>query len=138
MDKLLWIHILRRLIATREIILPPYLKSIELLDSHQIEAITIRAASLSHAWDIGELAPRCFVRMDQPRSVTWLRLVSARWLFVSSCDTEISSLACYEVGGILSRTAKPVAECFLSGPVQTAEIEVQDEGIIIALALRTR
>lgn len=76
--------------------------------------------------------------MGQPRSVTWLRLVSARWLFVSSYDAEISSLACYEVGGIFSRTTKPVAECFLSGPVQTAEIEMQDEGIVIALALRTK
>jgi hypothetical protein len=82
-DKLLWICILRHLVVDRDV---PYNKSIELLDARQIKAIAIRTARLSHAWDIEELVSRSLIRMDLSRSVTrtWLRLVSARWLFVAS------------------------------------------------------
>jgi len=74
----LWIYILRHLVIEQDALVPPYSKSIELLDARQIKAIAIRAAacSTSRAWDSGELAPRSFVRMDLPRSVTWFGLLS--------------------------------------------------------------
>jgi hypothetical protein len=129
---------LRHLVIESDVPLPPYSKPIESLDAYQIEAITIRVARLSRAWDSGELAPQCIVRMDLPRSVTWLRLLSARWLLVASSDADTSSFACYDFGGMHSRPAKPVAECFLSGIVQTGEIEMQDDGLIIALGVKAR
>jgi hypothetical protein len=135
---LLWIYILRHLTVDQGVPLPPYCKSIVLLDAAQIEAIAVRAARLDHAWESGRLAPQSFTRMDLPRSVTWLRLVSARWLFVASSDANRSSFVCYEIRGALSDNMKPVAECFLPGPVHTADIEMQDEGVVIALAVESR
>jgi hypothetical protein len=133
-DKLLWIYILRHLVVNQGVPLPPYCKSIELLDATQIEAIAVRVACLGRAWHSRRLVPRTFSRMDLPRSVSWLRLV-ARWLFVASSDTSGSSFACYDIGSVLSNNTEPVAECFLSGPVHTADIEIQDEGVVIALAV---
>jgi len=39
------------------------------------------------------------------------------------------------MGSVLSNNMEPVAECFLSGPVHTTDIEIQDEGVVIALAV---
>ena len=77
-DKLLWIYILRHLVVDHDVPLPPYCKSIELLDASQIEAIAVRAARLMYAWDSGKLILQSFSRMDISQSVTLLRLVCAR------------------------------------------------------------
>ena len=129
---------MRHLLVDRDVPLPPHCKSIESLDASQIEAIAVRAARLTRAWDSGSLVPKRFARVDLPRSVTWLRLVCARWLFVASSDTICSSFACYEIAGALSDNRRPVAECFLSGPVHTAEIEVQNGVLVIALAIKAQ
>ena len=50
----------------------------------------------------------------------------------------MSNFACYEFGGTLSLTTKLVAESSLLGPVQTAEVEIQDNGVVIALAVGAR
>ena len=52
-------------------------------------------------------------------------------------DADMSNFACYEFGGTLSLT-ELVAESFLLGPVQTAEVEIQDDGVVIALAVGAR
>jgi hypothetical protein len=126
---------LRHLLVDRDVPLPPHCKSIESLDASQIEAIAVRAARLTRAWDSGSLVPKRFARVDLPRSVTWLRLVCARWLFVASSDTICSSFACYEIAGALSDNRNPVAECFFAGPVGTADIEIQHGRLVISLAI---
>ena len=132
---MLWIYILRHLVVDHDVPLPPYCKSIELLDASQIEAIAVRAARLMYAWDSGKLILQSFSRMDISQSVTLLRLVCARWLFVTSSDTICSSFACYEIAGALSDNRNPVAECFFAGPVGTADIEIQHGRLVISLAI---
>ena len=61
----------------------------------------------------------------------------ARWLFVASSDAFVSSLICWDTNAVFKGNSKPNAECF-SGPIKTGEIEVQTDGLVIALAVELR
>jgi hypothetical protein len=137
-DKVLWIHLLKHLVDEINIPLPPYGKALEFLEHTHIEAITLRAAHLAVSWNNEILKPQSVVRLDMGRSVTWLRLVCARSLFVASSDTVSSSLACWDIATTLKGDKKPIAECFFSGPVRTAAFEVQEEAPVIAVAVDSR
>jgi hypothetical protein len=134
-DKIIWIHLLHHLLVEMNVPLPLYVKPLELLDHLEIEAITLRAAHLAVSWNCEVLKPRLVVRLDMGRSVTWLKLVCARWLFVASSDTVSSCLACWDIAAAFKGDKKPVAECFFPGPVRTAALEVQEGAAVIAVAL---
>ncbi|KAF7302427.1 F-box domain-containing protein [Mycena chlorophos] len=70
-----------------------------------------------------------------PQSVTWLRLVGGRWLFVASSDDKVSKLACWDVAFVLEGNARPVAEGYLPGRVKTGAVEAFDSEIVLALGL---
>jgi hypothetical protein len=137
-DKLVWIYLLRNIFIEKSIPLPPYTKPIAALAAEQVEALTRRAASLAHRWNLGMVRPQAIVRLDIPRTVTWLRLASGRWLFVASFDTRASCLSCWDVGMIFRGRTTPVAEYFFSGPVRSAQLEVQTDSIVIALSVESR
>lgn len=83
--------------------------------------------------------PQTIIRLDLPRTVTWLRLVSSRWLIVASYDTQASVLSCWNIEMALRGEKTPVAECFLPGPVRSAELELQaDGGIVLAISVESR
>jgi hypothetical protein len=121
-----------------DIPISPYVKPLEFLEHPEIEAITLRAAHLALSWNCEVLKPQSAVRLDMGRSVTWLRLVCARSLFVASSDTVSSSLACWDIATAFKGEKKPVAECFFPGPVRTAALEVQADAVVIAVALDSR
>jgi hypothetical protein len=134
-DKVLWIHLLKHLLDEIDTPLPPYGKVLEFLEHAHIEAITLRAAHLAVSWNNETLKPRSVVRLDMGRSVTWLRLVCARSLFVGSSETVSSSLACWDLATALKGDKKPIAECFFSVPVRSATFEVQEGAAVIAVAV---
>ena len=137
-DKVLWIYLLRRLVREKTIPLPPYVKAVNALSGDQLEALTRRVALLAHKWNLGLVKPQAIVRLDLPRSVTWLRLVTGRWLFVASYDARASSFACWDIAAAFQGAKEPVAECFFSGPVHSAVFEIQHEGIVMALSVESR
>jgi hypothetical protein len=130
--KLLWIYILRTLVIEGVITLPPYRKSIESLTSGEIEALARRTAQLKCCRNSGELVPKSVTPLNLPQSVTWLRLVNGRWLLVTSSDLYFSKLTCWDTS-LLRESSEPIAECSLSGPVKSGKVEVQADGVVIAL-----
>ncbi|KAJ6488128.1 hypothetical protein C8R47DRAFT_1320522 [Mycena vitilis] len=131
--KILWIKILARRVHGD--LLPPYLKSRDLLGSIELEALVRRALRLAHKWETGNLEPANNWRLYLPRSITWLRLVNGTWLFVASSDTDSSKISCWELSMLFQGYAEPLAEAYLPGPVKTAKLEVQASGIVLALGL---
>ena len=137
-DKLLWIRLLRAVATDENAPLPLHRKSIDSLDASQIEALTLRALHLAHDWARGIVQPRSIVHLDLPRCITWVRVVSARWLLVASLDAYVSSLICWDINAVFKGNYKPTAECFFVGPIKTREIEMQPDGLVVALAVESR
>jgi hypothetical protein len=137
-DKMLWIYLLKHLVDEMDVPLLPYGKALESLEYTDIEAVTLRAAHLAVSWNCGLLKPQSIVRLDMGRSVTWLRLVCARSLFVASSDSVSSSLACWNIAAGFKGDKRPFAECFFQGPVRTAALEVQEDAVVIAVAIDSR
>ena len=59
----------------------------------------------------------------------------SRWLFVASSDGRVSKLACYDMFWLYGGKMEPIAEAYLPGVVETAQIEVQPQGLVLALGL---
>ena len=119
----------------RDAPLPPCLKPLAALKAEQIEALARRVTRLSDDWDHGRVRCQSIVSLNQPRCVTWLRIVSCRFVFVASSDAQASSIACWDIGAAFQGSKDPIAECFLTGPVQDAEVDLQPDGIVIALSV---
>ena len=134
-DKLLWLYLLRNLVTEENVPLPAYLMPIAALAAEQVEALTRRAKLLSDDWKSGIVKPQAVVRLDLPRSVTWLRLLCGRWLFVASYDTRASTFSCWDITDAFQGVTEPAAECCFSGPIKSAELQVQTDGVVIALAV---
>ncbi|KIJ64551.1 hypothetical protein HYDPIDRAFT_111900 [Hydnomerulius pinastri MD-312] len=115
--------------------------SVTLLSSEQLESITRRAARLESDWYDNTVAPRSFKQLRIGRSVTWLRLVYARWLIVASSDTQTSALSCWDLALLTEELTlnNPTTECFLTGPVRSGELRLtSDGGIILAIGVDSR
>jgi hypothetical protein len=123
---------LRALAIEGGVTLPPYRKSIENLSSGEIEALAQRGAQLKGCMELGELVPKNITPLHLPRSVTWLRLVNGRWLFVASSDPYFSKLTCWDAS-LIRKLSEPVTECSLPGPVKSGKVQVQADGVVIAL-----
>nr|GAT54755.1 predicted protein [Mycena chlorophos] len=76
--------------------------------------------------------PRSPIDRSLRKPITWLRLVDGRWVFVAYSNDEISRIACWD---LLATQTEAIAEGFLSGRVESARVETQDNGIVLALAL---
>lgn len=122
----------------RRVPLPSYTKHVVAMDAENMEVLTRRVYRLSKHWDSGNLRARSVVHLDQPRSVTWLRIVSGRWLFVASSDSRTSGLSCWDIEDIFNEMTGTVAECFFSGAIHDAEVEVQDGSIVVASSVDSR
>ncbi|KAJ7928791.1 hypothetical protein B0H13DRAFT_964871 [Mycena leptocephala] len=116
-------------------VLPPYMKSFDLLDSGVLEALACRVARLDGNWETGVLSPVRDWRLYLPQSITWLRLVAGTWLFVASSDNHTSKISCWHLSSVFLGSKDPVAEAYLPGQVKTGKLEVQDSGIVLALGL---
>ncbi|KAF7290899.1 hypothetical protein HMN09_01268400 [Mycena chlorophos] len=133
-SKNIWIR--RIEVLLREgVALPPYLPDYRLLDSAHLEALIGRLSVVADKWRRGNLAPSRVSWIGLPQPITWLRLIDGRWLFVASSNQDVSKLACYDTFWIYGGYTTPVAEAYLSGAVETAQVEIQPEGIILALGL---
>ncbi|EIW77106.1 hypothetical protein CONPUDRAFT_146190 [Coniophora puteana RWD-64-598 SS2] len=110
--------------------LPRSLENLEQLTSEKVEAITCRAASLCDTWENHAVGTKSVWRLDLPRSVTWLRLVEARWLLVASSDTVCSSLDLYDLAALENNGLVPLIGCYLPGPILSGEAEIQDGRLV--------
>ncbi|KII86220.1 hypothetical protein PLICRDRAFT_281415 [Plicaturopsis crispa FD-325 SS-3] len=140
-EKYLWVTMLRDIMQNYRLPLPSHIKAIESLASAHLEAL-VRRLMLSvpfwkHAGEINDAV--CMgrvVRVDQPRSITWLHLVHDRWLLVAASDTVRSSLTCWDVSILMGGNRRPAAECFLAGPVQSAQVDIDPtRGLVVALGV---
>ncbi|KAJ7709372.1 hypothetical protein B0H16DRAFT_1631167 [Mycena metata] len=132
--KLLWINLLELAVARDGHVLPLYLKPRDLLDGRALEALIVRVTQLARKWQKQDLCPVDVWRMDVHRSITW-RLVAGNWLFVASSDHEVSKISCWDLSLVFQGYTEPIAEAYLPGQVGTAQLEVQDTGIVLALGL---
>ncbi|KAJ7161171.1 hypothetical protein C8R46DRAFT_1194480 [Mycena filopes] len=133
--KLLWINQLKIITATDNHILPQYLKSRDMLDSSALEALVVRVSQLARRWQKQDLCPVDVWRMDISRSITWLRLVAGNWLFVASSDHDVSKISCWDLSLVFQGYTAPIAEAYLPGRVETAQLELQDVGVVLALGV---
>ncbi|KAJ7860488.1 hypothetical protein B0H14DRAFT_2745071 [Mycena olivaceomarginata] len=130
--KILWIYILER---QNDQILPSYLKDYEQLDSATLEALVRRVSHLAHKWETENLTPILSWGLNLPQSITWLRLVTGRWLFVASSDSCTSKISCWDLSSVFQGSIEPLAEVYLRDQAKTGQVEVQESGIVLALGL---
>ncbi|KAJ7490738.1 hypothetical protein FB451DRAFT_1552360 [Mycena latifolia] len=133
--KILWIGILKRETPMGMQILPPYLKTYDLLDTAPLEALVRRTSTLARKWETRDLSPIGGWRLYLPQSITWLRFVAGSWLFVASSDNHSSKLSCWDLSLFFQGYVEPVAEAYLPGQVKTGKLEIQDSGVVLALGL---
>ncbi|KIM83834.1 hypothetical protein PILCRDRAFT_87817 [Piloderma croceum F 1598] len=107
------LHNIRRLDG--QLVLPPYRKPLDLINHHEVEGLILRTARLGNLCNQGVLFRKAVKHLDVAQTVTWLHLVNGRWLFVASSDN--------------------YTKCFLPGPEKMGQIEVQPEGLVIALGV---
>ena len=86
----------------------------------------------------GTLAIHKTASLGLPKSVTWLRIVGGRWLLVAASNQEISTFSCWTLTDVFEGKPKPLAERYLPGPVHDGEVEVQMEGVVIAISIGSR
>lgn len=118
-------------------IIPRYTRPLDSLSSDSVEAIVLRAIHTSDSWSGGAVTPKRVMHLDLPQSVDWLKLVNGRWLIVASSDNYVSKLSCWDMSLVSTGSVKPSAECFLPGRVNTVKLEVQSNGVVIALGIST-
>ncbi|KAJ7108058.1 hypothetical protein C8R43DRAFT_1044313 [Mycena crocata] len=133
-NKLLWINLLD-ISRSEGHVLPLYLKTPHLLDAATLEALVLRVARVARQWKLNDICPVKAWRIHLPQSITWLRLVSGSCLFVASSDNEVSKISCWDLSLMFQGYMNPIAEAYLPGQVKTSQLEVQDEGIVLALGL---
>ncbi|KAJ7690115.1 hypothetical protein B0H17DRAFT_595701 [Mycena rosella] len=71
--KILWISLLHGASSEGKV-LPPYIKSYDLLDALTLEALVRRVSILARKWEIKDLCPVNVWRLNLPHSIDWLRL----------------------------------------------------------------
>ncbi|KAJ6578650.1 hypothetical protein DFH09DRAFT_1310634 [Mycena vulgaris] len=133
--KFLRVHFLDVATSEENAILPAYLKTRELLSAAELEALVTRVSRLAHRWRSQDLCPVKVWRLYLPQSITWLRLISGSWLFVASSDNHVSKISCWDLSLLFQGYPEPIAEAYLPGQVRTAQLEVQDSGIVLAFGL---
>ncbi|KAJ6530909.1 hypothetical protein DFH09DRAFT_1409553 [Mycena vulgaris] len=133
--KVLWLNVLEQEVNQKAHILPPYLKTYDLLDAVSIQALVRRILTLARKWETRDLSPANAWRLHLPLSITWIRLVAGSWLFVASSDNQTSKLSCWDLSLVFRGHTKPLAEAYLPGQVKTGKLEIQDCGVVMALGL---
>ena len=114
------------------------MKSLASLSAHQLECLARRALRFSLDLEHDILAARKTASLNLPQSVTWLGIVGGRWLFVAASDTRTSTFSCWTLSDVFEGSSKPLAECYLPGPVHDGEVEMQDGGVVIAISVGSR
>ncbi|KAF7290896.1 F-box domain-containing protein [Mycena chlorophos] len=133
-SKSLWVHRMEAL-QTRGSNIPPYIHDYHLLESSVLEALVRRLTKVADHQLHRDDAPSRYCSLGLPQPITWLRLVDGRWLFVAFSNRESSQLACWDISGLNAGYGTPVAEAFLPGRVNSAQVEIQCEGIVLALGI---
>ncbi|KAJ7602554.1 hypothetical protein DFH06DRAFT_1152737 [Mycena polygramma] len=133
--KTLWLTVLATFAASDGHVLPPYSRNPKTLDSIALEALVRRVACLKRKWSRNNICPVDVWRLNLCQSITWLRLVNGSWLFVASSDNHVSKISCWDLSLVFQGYTEPIAEAYLSGQVKTAQVQVQDTGVVLALGL---
>ncbi|KAJ7653734.1 hypothetical protein DFH06DRAFT_1417351 [Mycena polygramma] len=133
--KILWLDLLHRRSDDSAFLPPPHLRSLHLLDAVALEALVIRMACLARKWISKDPAPVTSWQLKLSQPITWLRLVAANWLFVASSDHSVSKISCWDLSLVFKGSTCPIAEAYIPGQVETAQLEVQDRGVVLALGL---
>ncbi|KAJ7038935.1 hypothetical protein C8F04DRAFT_331720 [Mycena alexandri] len=133
--KVLWMNLLRAVGSDEDNVLPTCMKAPNLLDATALEALVVRVLRLARRWRNNDLFPVQVWRLNLCQSITWLRLVAGSWLFVASSDNYVSKITCWDMSLLFQNHMEPIAEAYLPGQVKTAQLEVQDSGLVIALGL---
>jgi hypothetical protein len=138
-SKLLWINLLLDTVASDQgNVLPPYLKSYDVLDATALEALVVRVSQVTRRWCATNLCPVNVWRLYLCQSITWMQLVSGNWLFVASSDDEVSKISCWDLSLVFQGYTEPIAEAYLPGQVRTAHLEVQASGVVLALGFASK
>ncbi|KAH8103866.1 hypothetical protein BXZ70DRAFT_923156 [Cristinia sonorae] len=139
--KLLWLVVFYRDIEPNTIAFPlaDYVRPLDDLSAQETELLVIHLIRRRHP-SFRLKIPPSLVRVDQVRSVTWVKFVQGTWLLVATSDADTSCITVWRISDIqkASSDAVPTAEAFLSGPVRDGIVEVQDGAIVIAISLCTR
>lgn len=138
--KLLWLHVLDRDVLSRHLPLPACSRPIADLSGVETKLLVTHALRLHQAHcsrDTNGFVVK--TSLDQVLPVTWLQIISGSWLLAAMSDATLSTLMLFSIKAITEDSkAKPVAQCFLDGPVSSGLVEVaEDNTVIIALDLRS-
>lgn len=131
-------NLLEAIRSDEETVLPVCMNAPDLLDATILEALVVRVSRLTRRWRSNNLFPVQVWRLNLCQPITWLRLVAGSWLFVASSDNHVSKITCWDMSSVFQNYMEPIAEAYLPGQVKTAQLEIQDSGIVVALGLGPR
>ncbi|KAF7302032.1 F-box domain-containing protein [Mycena indigotica] len=133
-SRIVWIRYLVVLKA-KGAVLPSYVQDYRLLESDVLEALVFRLTSVANKWARHDMTPIKSVSLVVPHSITWLRIVDGRYVFVAYSDQKVSVLACWDFWWLQCGDINPIALAFLPGRVDTAQVEMQENGVVLTLGL---
>ncbi|KAJ7613783.1 hypothetical protein DFH06DRAFT_1307816 [Mycena polygramma] len=133
--KILWLDLLHRRSDDSAFLPPPHLRSLHLLDAVALEALVIRMACLARKWISKDPAPVTFMAAQAVSTHHLASSRAANWLFVASSDHSVSKISCWDLSLVFKGSTCPIAEAYIPGQVETAQLEVQDRGVVLALGL---
>ncbi|KAF7302038.1 hypothetical protein MIND_00770200 [Mycena indigotica] len=133
-SKIVWIRQME-LLEEQGAIIPSYAQNYRPLQPIILEALVLRLSSVADKWTRQDMAPTKCSSLAVPRSITWLRIVDGRYVFAAFSDQKLSSIACWDMWWLPDGNINPIAEAFLPGRVNTAQVDMQEDGIVLALGL---
>ncbi|KAF7302036.1 F-box domain-containing protein [Mycena indigotica] len=133
-SRIVWIRRLE-ILEAQWALLPSYAQGYRLLRSDVLEALVFRLTSVANKWARHDMTPIKSVSLVVPHSITWLRIVDGRYVFVAYSDQKVSVLACWDFWWLQCGDINPIALAFLPGCVDTAQVEMQENGVVLALGL---
>ncbi|KAF7332402.1 F-box domain-containing protein [Mycena kentingensis (nom. inval.)] len=131
--KILWIQLLQKYRKSIPLHVPDY----RLLEPPLLEAMVRRLARVSEKYAGRDVKLVASPTIFFPQSITWIRLVDARWLFVTFSDDATSKIGLWDLFWMFQGYTGPITETTLPEAVQSAQLQVQSAGVVVVLGFES-
>ncbi|GJE98634.1 hypothetical protein PsYK624_148680 [Phanerochaete sordida] len=139
--KQVWMYFLDSLVQKYGIPLPVYCRPLDDLCSDEVETLVAHFMRMLRKRHLTTTVPHRNVRIvcvDQPRPVTWVKLVRDQWALVACSDADTSSLLLFDIDSLKADSKSPVSVVYFPGPILAGEVYTTENSVTIAVDVRTR
>lgn len=138
--KQLWTYFLDLRVRFCGVPLPAHCRPVDEMISDEVESLVAHYTRLRDR-TVGQwIVPRTYgvYSFNQPRPVTWTKLIRDRWVLVASSDAQTSCLSLFEIDALYCGATDAVASAYFSGPIAHGAVETTGTSVVIAVEVRSR